>query len=271
MLRLLAIALMASLLAAPTEAQTPATSVAKPAAKKPAQKAKIIRAPATAAPVQETGPCDTGVISAIGDIFTVQKMGFTVFGNERTEVPVNWGFDDLVFARAKAIGGARIRRMTYPDGTFEPYYHPKSNFIRADSEKLENIIKRVAGSAGCERYLVVIRVTSTTSGTNQTINGMGVMSIGTSLLSTTMIYDSVMTLMYDGQSFEKRSASMSFKRTLENLAPSNATGPTPIETSAYPAVAADAANSVILRDAARSLLTKRIDRSLLSYFATDTQ
>jgi hypothetical protein len=87
------------------EAQTPpATSApaapAKTVAKKPAAKAK----PGAKQPAAvETGPCRLGVISAIGDRFSVHKFGITVFETEDNEVPVEgWGLDDLAVARVRA-------------------------------------------------------------------------------------------------------------------------------------------------------------------------
>jgi hypothetical protein len=277
MLRIVAIALMAACVGGPAWAQAqtaPAQqtgAATKSVAKKPASKAKPVR-PVASSPPAERGPCDTGVIAAVGDTFAVQKIGLTVFGNELTDVPVSWGFDDLVFARAKAIGGARVRRISYPAGAFDAYYHPKSNFLRAENEKLENVIRQIAGSAGCERYLVVTRVSLTSAGTNQTTTGMGVLNFGSSLYNKTMIFDSVWVQLFDGQTFEKRRApSVSFKRVLDNLSPNRDDGPSLVDNSAYPANAADAANSTILRDGARGLLTRKMDRSLPIYFATETQ
>jgi hypothetical protein len=55
---------------------------AKSATKKPAAKATPAARPVAAA---ESGPCSVGVISAIGERFSVQKFGFTAFQNERVE------------------------------------------------------------------------------------------------------------------------------------------------------------------------------------------
>jgi hypothetical protein len=88
------------------EAQTPPATAApnspapsKPVAKKPAAKAKAgAKQPAAA----ETGPCKLGVISAVGDRFSVHKFGLTVFETEDNEVPVeSWGLDDLAGAGAR--------------------------------------------------------------------------------------------------------------------------------------------------------------------------
>jgi hypothetical protein len=276
MLRLLTVVLMTTCLvtSARAQAQTPSAESRSPAAakapvKKPAKRAKV---PARPPVMAESGPCDTGVISAVGDIFTVQKIGVTVFGNELTEIPVSWGFDDLVYERAKAIGGGRVRRIAYASSIFDLYYHPKSVLLRADNEKLENIVRQIASSSGCERYLVVTRLASTWNGTNQTISGMGVLNIGSSLFSQTMVFGSITMRMLDGQTFEmRRDTNISFKRVLESLAPNSESGPLIVDNAAYPAVAADAVNSAVLRDGARLVLTRTADRWLRSYFVADTQ
>ena len=89
-------------------AATPSAPPAKTAAKKPAPKAKTAAKPPAPA---DTGPCQIGVIPAIGDKFVVQKVGFTVFGNEETAVQIDaWGLDDLVAARARAAApGIAVR------------------------------------------------------------------------------------------------------------------------------------------------------------------
>ena len=126
--------ILVSCLTAAGWAQSPATSSApaaatpaKPVTKKAAPKAKA----AAKQPVAETGPCRLGVISALGDRFSVQKFGLTIFENEENEATMNgWGLDDLPFARVRAATGAdpSVRRIAYPTGAFEPYYNPKSGF-----------------------------------------------------------------------------------------------------------------------------------------------
>jgi len=102
--------ILVSCLTAAGWAQSPATSStpaaatpAKPVVKKAAPKAKA----AAKQPVAETGPCRLGVISALGDRFSVHKFGLTIFENEESEALVNgWGLDDLPFARVRAATGA---------------------------------------------------------------------------------------------------------------------------------------------------------------------
>ena len=88
MVRSVAVVAMLSCLASFAWAQTqpgpPATTVAK----KQAQKARITAKQPTSA---SNAPCQIGVLPALGDRLVIQKVGITVFGNERTEVPVDWG------------------------------------------------------------------------------------------------------------------------------------------------------------------------------------
>src|SRR5438445_1832716 len=96
----------------PPATSAPAAPPAKTVAKKPAAKAKSgARKPAAV----ETGPCKLGVISALGDRFSVHKFGLTVFETEDNEVPVEgWGLDDLAVTRVRAAAGNdhSVRRLS---------------------------------------------------------------------------------------------------------------------------------------------------------------
>ena len=155
-----------------------ASAPAKPVTKKTAPKAK----PAAKRPVAaETGPCRLGVISALGDRFAVQKFGLTVFETEESEVSVDgWGLDDLVIARVRAATGAdpAVRKIAYPKGAFEPFYHPTSRFLPDPREGLPAIVRSITPAANCERYLVVTRFKGQVPGTNLMLDGIGAYSRG---------------------------------------------------------------------------------------------
>jgi hypothetical protein len=45
------------------------------------------------------------VISALGDQFSVKKMGVTIFGNDERNFPIDaWGIDDAVIATVRGRG-----------------------------------------------------------------------------------------------------------------------------------------------------------------------
>ena len=149
-----------------------AVPASKPAAKKPAPKAK---AGAKTPAIADNGPCQIGVISTIGGLFTVQKIGLTVFGNEQAEVPIDgWGLDDLAVARVRvAVAGTTVRKIAYARGAFDSYYKPGQPFRDAKAD-LTAIVRQIAANARCGRYIVLTRQTGQLPGTNQTLHGIGV-------------------------------------------------------------------------------------------------
>jgi hypothetical protein len=249
---------------APVKTTTPAaTPAAKPAIKKQVQEAKTVATPPVTA---ENGRCQLGVVPALGDQFVVQKIGLTVFGNERTEVPVNWGFDDLVVARVRAVAtpGTVVRRLAYAKGTFEPYYNPPSRLFRNARDDLTAIVRQIAGNANCERYVVVLTFVGTLPGTNQSLSGIGVFNRGTSLLSHTSLFANVQVTVFDGRTFAIG------KNPYLNLGSifkgSFARDPaTELDNALFPEPASEAANSATLRDRVRVLLAAKLDTMLPAF------
>ncbi|MGJ5065596.1 hypothetical protein [Bradyrhizobium oligotrophicum] len=246
---------------------SPAPLSAKPAAKPAAGVAKTAK-PARA--VREGGPCELGVISALGDVFTVQKNGMTRLGNEYAEVPVSWGFDDIVYARVKAAAGdAGIRRIGVPKGSFDPFY--QSPPIKAENGKLTPIVRRVAGSAGCARYLVITRRTDSEPSTNDEVTGVGVINRGEGFGRISHVFIMIDIQLYDGATFETREPATSSKALLSRL--TSGVGPPShagdVDNSAFPASPPDAANNNVLRDMARSMLEFRLDQRLPAYFGRE--
>jgi hypothetical protein len=273
MLRPLAAAVLVSTyLAAPAWSQSPpaaapsAPASGNPAAKKPAPKAKAAAKPAATA---DSGPCKYGVIIAVGDVFAVQKIGLTVFGNEYTEVPVSWGIEDLIFARTRAAAGAiPLRRINFAKGAFDSYYHPKPSLFRNGQEELTELVRKIAGNANCERYYVFTRLQGQVQGTNQFIEGIGVLNRGVGLLNSTSLFANLSLKVYDGQTFEIRRAPVDLDALMKRMVASLTGDPSlhKIDDTAYPASPADAATSSVLREGTRNLLTERLDKFLPAYF-----
>lgn len=258
----------------PAAAQTPLATTApaaqtaapaKPAAKKPAAKPKAPAEPAG------TGPCGIGVIAATQDLFVVQKIGLTVFGNDYAEVPVSWGLDDLTFARVRAAAGAKpVRRIPYNKSAFDSYYHPKGGLFRDRSAELSNLVREIVGNAGCERYVVVMRSEGQLDGTNQTLSGVGIFSRGVGIISYAYVFVYVGVIVVDGQTFEiRKGPAVTFEGVMKHLADNFVDNEflRKVDKSAFPETAADAANSTVLRDTTREFLTKRLDKILPPYFA----
>jgi hypothetical protein len=249
-----------------TSAPPAAAAPAKPAPKKPAAKAKSgAKQPAAVA----TGPCTLGVISAIGDNFSVHKFGLTIFETEDSEVPIEgWGLDDLAVARVRAATGAdpSVRRINHPKGTFELFYHPKSLFIREPNEDLQQIVRSLTQNANCERYMVIIKFKGTVSGTKMQIDGVGIYSQGIgSLARHSHLFANVAVVMYDGGTYERINSSPDMAAIGESFSRAFMLQEDPLtklDHSLFPDPPQSASTSAVLKEKTRALVSARLDRAI---------
>jgi hypothetical protein len=270
MIRAVAVSLILSSLAttssaqsppAPGTAATPATAASvKPVAKKkPAPKDKAAAKPANPT---ETGPCRLGVIPVVGDRIGVKKIGFTVFGNEYAEVPVeHWGLDDVVVARVRAAAGAGVRRLAYPKGTFAGFENPGGGLFRNAEADLAALVRQVAGNANCERYVVVTKLEAAFGGTNQTVSGASIVVTGIGdLVRHTYMLAHVHVRVFDGHSFAIRKPPIDFGAVL--AATFKGQRLREIDHVSFPVSAPQIAGDPKLRDEARAELAEALDRAL---------
>ena len=251
----------------PAPSSTPAAATpAKPVTKKAAPKAKSAAKP----PVAETGPCRLGVISALGDRFSVQKFGLTIFETEESEATMNgWGLDDLPLARVRAATGAdpSVRRIVFPKGAFEPYYNPKSRFLPDPNEGLPAIVRSITANANCERYLVITKYNGIVPGTKLEINGIGVYSQGIgSFARHSHLFANVAVSMYDGTTYEKISRSLAAFGASFSAGLGLTEDPlTKLDNSLFPDPPESASSSATLKERTRALVSARLDRMIPVY------
>ena len=267
-LSLLVTAALAQAPPPPPATPAPAKAVAK---KKPAAKTKPAGQPSVAA---ESGPCSLGVISAIGDRFSVQKIGLTIFANEQDFAPIeNWGLDDLVMARARAATGndPTVHRINYPKGAFEPYFNPKSRLLPDPNEGIPAIVRRITANAHCERYLVVVRAKGVAPGTKVEIDGIGAYNQGVgSVLLHSHLFAAFSITVLDGETYERSNPVLAgigarMERGLGLIEdPLNR-----LDNDQFPEPPSAATDSAILREKTRELVATRLDQALPHYLKRD--
>ena len=267
MVRSFAVAAVLSCLAAPawTRAQTPPApaSTAKPSAK---TLALNTMAAAISPPPAVNRRC-LGVIAAAGDHFMVKKMGLTVFGNETAIAPVEgWGLDDLTVARVRGAAGADVPvlRIAYPKDAFEPFYNPPSKPFLTPRGQLTAIVRRIAASTKCKRYVVITAFSGAYSRTNETLSGVGVFQA--SLFKKTYLFAYLQVTVFDGENFaiRKNPYANIQSRLAEALLPRKDVD-LEIDSALFPLSAAEAANSTALRNGARAVLAERLDDILPAF------
>lgn len=252
--------------APPAQSATPTKQAAKKATPKPKPVAKQPTA-------VESGPCRLGVISVIGERYSVQKFGLTIFENQETEIPIDWGLDDLVFARVKAAtaGDPGVRRIAYPKGTFEPFYNPKSRFIPDPNERLPAIVRGITPNASCDRYLVATTYKGELPGTRLMLNGIGTFNQGLgNLIRHSHLFANISINLIDGRSYEE------IKRPFVNFGANFAASMrltedplTKLDNSLFPDPPAAASANAALRERTRALVADRLDRGLPGYLKED--
>src|SRR5262245_56167735 len=99
------------------------------------------------------------IVSALGDTYSVQKIGITVFGNALDKVPIEaWGLDASVASKIGSQLSHRFdaRRIDYPRGAFASLEPPKSVFssdYKDRREEIRDIARGIVASHTCDLCL----------------------------------------------------------------------------------------------------------------------
>jgi hypothetical protein len=257
--------------ASPATAQESGTTQApaKPATSKqaaPKQPAGKQTTPKQAqAPRPPSGPC-IGVLSRLGETFTLRRVGITAFGNEENPVPIDaWRIDDLVAARIAAFVNKRaaVRRITYPPGTFASLDTPQ--LFRNDTKAFDEIARPLLAATHCARYVAVIPFSASYNNTNQLLKGLGILW-PSGLVDRFYLYANAELRVYDENLavLDHKYVSLAPRenRFLASLTAGPVRGPhREVDKSFWPNPAGVAQNAM-LREAMRDLVARSLDATL---------
>src|SRR5689334_21925649 len=107
---------------------------------------------------QDNGKC-TGVVSAIGDMLSLTTIGFTVFNNDDSKLPIDaWHIDDLVFGKISAVFGKRVnlKRVTVPREAFAVLQSDQS-LLHNSADDVRAMLGKITATTRCDRYIVVMK------------------------------------------------------------------------------------------------------------------
>jgi hypothetical protein len=220
--------------------------------------------PAAAKPAPQSGHCDIGVISHLGEKFNVRQIGLTVFGNESNEVAVeSWRVDDLVAARiAGALGKrASVQRIAYRREAFASLETAKL-FRDTDGEVGEGV-RTLAAGMHCARYVVVTDGVSGYGTTNQRLDGLGIVAGKKPYFTGDLynLYTLILLRVYDGETFAL--VKRKFATTGESNFMAMISGPhREVDESFWPVPPPIAAQNAKLRDAVRDMIGQSLDATL---------
>lgn len=152
-------------------------------------------APPSVAPGQMQAIKRVAVMSAIGDKFTVKKIGFTVFGNEEKDFPIDsWGIDEFVIGKVRGVLAGRldVRPVAYQKSAF--------NTTGNNFDKIVEIVRGQATSTDIDAYIIVTKGGSQYASTNQGLYGLGIME-HSALGTAVYLYALYWMTVVDGHKF----------------------------------------------------------------------
>jgi hypothetical protein len=208
-------------------------------------------------------------ISGIGDTFSIQKVGVTVFGNALDMAPIDaWGIDDFVTGRIAAQLNQRfeVKRVAYPKGAFAPLDKPKSPFAEPKDDR-KDIVRGIAGGKNCGFVVAVTKSASQIGSSNQHVVGLGVVEAGGLLYPDNVWLFALSEIrVYDGQTF----AVLGHKRSYTwqpSLGGEVIRGPSrKVGKAGWPASPAQVASDARLKQATMELLDQSMGNMIAELF-----
>jgi hypothetical protein len=172
------------------------------------------------------------VMSAVGDKFTVRKIGITVFGNDEKEFPIDaWGIDPFVVNKV---------------------LHARNEDAIAAG------VRAQAKAADIDAYIVVTRATSQFGNTNQSLGGLGILEKG-GLGARVFMFALYQVTVVDGHSFTVVATSPAILVSQDTvLATMSIRGPAREVDASWMPATLDAAHNIRLKSA----ITQLLDRNL---------
>ena len=153
-------------------------------------------------------------ISGIGDTFSVQKVGVTVFGNALDMAPIDgWGIDDFVTGKIAAQLGQRfeVKRVAAPKGAFAALEKPKAPFSGDTRDDLKEVVRGTVGSQRCDLAVVVTKTGRMVGSSNQAVFGLGILDVSSVVFTNISLFAIAEMRVYDGQTFAVLARQRDFK------------------------------------------------------------
>jgi hypothetical protein len=148
-----------------------------------------------------------GVVSAIGNRFTFQTLGYTRFGNDKKPIPsADWGIDRLAVEQAAALLGKRyeLRPAEVPPGSLsrDNVHTLARREVVNGRHPLGDVLRDALAGKAADLWLVVLPSASPLSNTDQLMEGIGMIWWGGALTERWDVYTIYSVAILDGHSFE---------------------------------------------------------------------
>jgi hypothetical protein len=158
-----------------------------------------------------------GIVSAIGDDFTLTRAGLTGLDDTERHASIEaWGLDDLIVARVGARLGQRfqITPVSYARASFAARQQPSAftplNLKNRHDAGIGDLIRTEVSPQGLDVYVVITKAESAYGSRGRKVAGIGTIQHLAVFGSSTMLHALYTVTLVDGHSMKvigKRSAS----------------------------------------------------------------
>jgi len=150
-----------------------------------------------------------GIVSAMGDDFTLTRAGLTAPSEAERHLSVGpWGLDDLVAIRTGVLLGRRfqVEGLTYSRASFvakeQPSAFAVSKLLRARENRVGDLFRTQVAPQGLDVYVVVTNATSSYGSRSRTVSGIGIIDRVAVFGSTGQLYALYTITVIDGHTFK---------------------------------------------------------------------
>jgi hypothetical protein len=148
-----------------------------------------------------------GIVSAIGDEFTLTNAGLTGFTDSDQRFSIQpWGIDDLIVRRTAALLGKhfQVQPVTYRRASFAAREQdpPIAGMKMLRDDRIKELVRTQVLPQGLDGYLTITKATSTYGSRSRTVTGLGIIRTGAMFGSYAELYALYEIRLIDGHKFE---------------------------------------------------------------------
>jgi hypothetical protein len=147
-----------------------------------------------------------GIVSAVGDQFTLAKAGLTGLNNGSRSLSIaSWGLDDLIVQQVTDALNIRfqVQPVSYPRTTFATIQESAItavNLVRDDPFK--KLVQTEVSPQGLDAYIVITKARAYFGAGNRKVEGVGLITYSTVLESFGLIHALYEIRVFDGKTFD---------------------------------------------------------------------
>jgi hypothetical protein len=147
-----------------------------------------------------------GIVSAIGDQFTLARVGLTGLGNGARSLSIaSWRLDELIVQRVAEALGTRfqVQPVSYTRAAFATIQESAIaavDLVRGD--RVKKLVQTEVSPQGLDAYIVVTKAKANFGGGNRKVEGVGLITYNTVLESVRLLHALYEIRVVDGKTFD---------------------------------------------------------------------